>query len=249
MPGSLQVCCLASGGGTTVAAILDAINAGRLPGVKVGLVITNKQDAGVIHKALAGGVHRNDVLVFPHREFTSPEAFGLAILQACAEREINFIGQYGWIPRTPRAVVENFVGRIVNQHPGFLSQSRTCGNYRLDFGGPKMKGRAVIAAARHFAHLTGERWHTHAVAHFVDEDIDTGLIVRAWKVPFEPGDSVEDIQKKLLPVEHAVQIATLGDAANEQMTITHLPSEQISPQYLAALQTARVRAIDEYPHG
>lgn len=249
MPSTLNVACLASGGGTTIEAILHAINTGRLPGVCVRLVISSNAKASVMYRAQANGMHSSDILVIDPREYRTPEVFGRAILDACEMRKVGFIGQYGWLPKTPVNVVQEFRTRIVNQHPGSLAPSHSVGEHRYDFGGKGMYGRRVIAAARHFAHKTDTRWYVHATSHYVDADLDTGPVIRQWQVPFTRDDSVEAIQTRLLPVEHAVQIATLGDAANNLLGRGIVPEDPVPRLHLYDLLSARERGIQEYPSG
>ena len=243
----LNVCCLADGSGTTVEAILLAIAQHRLPNVKIGLVISANPNAGVIYKAVAGGVAQNDVLVVSPKDYPTEDAQGEAILRACKDRDINFISQCGRIAYTPATVVKEFHGRIVNQHPGTIAFSLNATD-RLDFGGEGMYGRRVIAAARHFAHLTNTRWYTYATCHFVKEGYDTGQVIRAWAVPFGRNDSVLEIQQRLLPVEHEVQIATLGDAGSGSLGRKEL-RDPVSPNLKKELYRARELAITEYPNG
>lgn len=247
---NLRVACLASGGGSTVAAILDAIRSGHLPGVTVPLIITNKANAGVIEKAKARGYGLDCITLIDRKAFDSEEAFGESILRECRQRSIDFIGQYGWLPRTPRNVIEAYRGRLVNQHPGLVSGMRSENERRLDFGGKGMYGRRVVAAS-HYFHRKWPQFFpcTYATAHHVTEGIDEGRVIRAWAVQMSLTESVDQLHKRMLPVEHMVQIATLGDFASEGcFTEVEQPSS-IEPLLVDDLENAKMQAIRDYPNG
>lgn len=250
MSSSLRPCFLASGGGTTVEAFLKAIKSGHLPNVRPACVITNNPDAGVITKAQAVGMHPDDIYVVERRDYSTREEWGGVILGICKKHNVNFIGQYGWIPHTPANVVKAFEGRFVNQHPVSLSPSiRGPNGERLDFGGPKMRGQAAIAAALYFAQETNQLWYTKATAHFVTDEIDGGGVIREWIVPIMTDDTVKSLQERILPVEHFINIATMGDFASHGMPKPLHEKCVVDVSDLLALQRAKERAVRDYPNG
>jgi phosphoribosylglycinamide formyltransferase-1 len=249
----LRLACLASGGGSTVAAILDAIKSGHLPNVTVPLIITNKEDAGVIEKARVRGYGLDVVTLVKRNWYDSDKDFGDAIVNHCKNKSVDIIGQYGWLPKTSIAVIDAYRGMIVNQHPGPLCPGQTGPDgERLDFGGKGMYGRRVIAAALYFARESKRLWHTKATAHLVTEEYDAGDVIRDWRVPIESYDTVETLQKKLLPAEHMLQISILGDFASYGLFPTCAAAGRYGPLLdteIAMLNQAKESAIRDYPAG
>lgn len=251
MADTIRLAMLASGGGSTVAAILDAINEKKLIGIAPVLIIASRPDAGVIEKARARGIASEDILVIRRKDCKNEIAFGKRIADECWKRKVGCIGQYGWLPKTPGNVLFAYDGKMINQHPGALDpESSTPVERHPDFGGPGMYGRRVIAAALYFAHITGHNWWVEATAHLVFPVLDSGSLVRFERVLINPHDTVESIQERLLPVEHQVQIAALADlAAHGSIRPIKRPERLILRQHYEALKEAKARAIEDYPKG
>ena len=201
---SMKVALFISGGGTTAEAIIRAAKCGQLAGVEVACVIASSAEAGGIERAKKAGVPEKDVLILPPKAFPSREEFGEAIIKECRARGVDFVGQYGWLVRTPENVIKAFEGRIVNQHPGPLDPGRP------DFGGKGMFGRRVHAARLFFVRAVQRDFWTEATAHRVIAEYDKGAVLCAKRVSILPDDTPESLQARVLPVEHEVQIETLA---------------------------------------
>lgn len=201
---------LASGGGSTVAAALNAEKSGDLHGVSCRLVIVSKPDAGVIQKALNAGIPQRDIVVLRRREFADETSFGDAIIDLCARRSIELICQFGWLPHTPANVTDAYRGHIMNQHPGALDPTHaTLANPHPDFGGRGMHGLATIAAAMFFARLAGRNVPLEATTHHVVDKTDGGNIIARGTFYPKPGETPVDAQKRFIRVEHGVQLWVL----------------------------------------
>lgn len=210
MTDKLRIAMLISGGGTTMREILRAVKSGFLARVEPVLVIASKPEAGGIEKAVAEGLSPSDVLVMRPKGYPSPEAFGEEIIAQARERGVDFIGQYGWLPKTPVNVVEAYQGMITNQHPGPLDPGRP------DFGGIGMYGRRVHCARLYFVRRTfhpGLDYYAHhfteAVCQRVHPEFDKGTLLAWTTIPIEPDDTVDTLQARVLPQEHMIQIETL----------------------------------------
>jgi len=198
-----------SGGGTTMEAIIKACKNGKLMNIEPVLVIASKHDAGGIEKARALGIPEKDILIIKSKNFKDREAFGEEIIKECKKREVNLIGQYGWMVKTPINVIDAFPDMIINQHPGPLDP---CGNG--DFGGAGMFGMRVHQARLCFVQKVQKDFWTEATAHKVTSEFDKGVILKRKQVPILPDDTAETLQARVLPIEHEVQIETLQDFAN-----------------------------------
>ncbi len=179
----MRIAGFASGGGSNLQAILDAVDVGTLA-AEVGLVVSDRPGAGALDRAERAGI---PTAVLHPRDFADEDAFGAALLEAMAERGVDFVALAGYLKRIPAAVVRAFPGRILNVHPSLLPA----------FGGPGFYGRRVHEAA--LAH--GVKW-SGATVHLVDEDYDTGPIVLQEPVRVHPGDTPDALAARVLEAEH-----------------------------------------------
>ena len=229
-----------------MAAIFEAILDGRLSGVFPSLVIASKPDIGAITKARATGLASDRIVVLPPKNFSTPAEFGGRILEECKKRDVNFIGQYGWMPKTPVEVIQAFPGMMSNQHPGPLDPSIS----GYDFGGPGMYGARVTAARLHFVRMVNRDFWTEATAQRVEPEFDRGDVLKAARVPIFPDDTVETLQARLLPAEHRVQIDTLRDfTRGDVRPVRRSAGWRVKNRERDILAEAKRRAIAEYPHG
>ncbi|MBI2623373.1 MAG: phosphoribosylglycinamide formyltransferase [Candidatus Liptonbacteria bacterium] len=239
----LRLALLISGSGTTAEAVIRASKDGRLAGVEVACVIVSKPGALGIVRALRAGVPEKDVAVCQPRSFPSSKKFGEQIIKECKARGADFVGQYGWLVKTPENVIEAFAGRIVNQHPGPLDPGRP------DFGGKGMFGRRVHAARLFFVRAVGRDFWTEMTTHRVVAEYDMGAVVNTRRIVINLDDTPESLQERALPIEHELQIETLGmfvrgDVKEMKRTIPLvLPGEE------KILEEAKQKAILMYPNG
>lgn len=239
----MRIALLISGGGTTAEHIIRAARAGALPGVEPVLVIASRPDAPGIERTIAAGMNKDDVIVLRPGDFSDQATFGDAIIKACDARAVEFAGQYGWLAKTPKNVIEHFHGMMTNQHPGPLDPGRP------DFGGPGMYGRRVHAARLYFVRKTNHDLWTEATAQRVAVEFDGGAVLARRQVPILPDDDVPALQARLLPVEHEVQIEVLKKFATG--TVKELTRERplIKAEELAILEEAKKAAIAQFPNG
>lgn len=177
MPSIQNIAIFASGTGTNAKAIIDYFKNNRE--VAVGLIVTNRHDAGVLDIANEAGV---EAVVIGKQELMDEEMI-LALLDAY---KINFIVLAGWLVLIPSYLVDQFKGRILNIHPALLPK----------FGGKGMYGkhvhRAVVDA--------GER-QSGITIHHVNEVYDEGGIVAQFKVELLPTDGAEEVERKVRLLE------------------------------------------------
>jgi phosphoribosylglycinamide formyltransferase-1 len=239
----MKIALLMSGGGTTAAAIIAACRDGQLKDVEPVCVIASSVAAGGIKKARNLGISERDILVIDTKKFGSSVQFGEAILAACRERGVEFIGQYGWLPKTPLNVIQAYEGMIVNQHPVPLDPGHP------DFGGKGMWGRRAVCARLLFVRRVDRDFWTEAISHRVEKEFDTGAIVRAVRVPIVPDDTVETLYARLLPVEYKAQIQTVRDFAAGQVQEWIRPDRLVRPGEEAILNQVKAEALRLYPNG
>lgn len=178
----MQLAVFASGSGSNLEAIFNAIDSGRLPATVV-LVLSNKAEAFALERARSRGVPTT-VLDPTGRD----EATYLADIQGVlGAHGVDFIALAGYLKKIPAGLVAAYRGRMLNIHPSLLPA----------FGGPGMFGQRIHRAAIEY----GVRW-SGATVHLVDESYDTGPVVLQEPVPVFPEDTPEQLGARVLTLEH-----------------------------------------------
>lgn len=239
----IRLALLISGAGTTMEAIIKATQEQRLNGVEPLLIIASTKEAEGIRRAEALGFPQGDVVVINPKNFATPEEFGEKILAECVARNINFIGQYGWLPKTPANVIEKYRGRIVNQHPVPLDPGHP------DFGGKGMWGRRAVCARLLFVKRVDRDYWTEATTHLVEEEFDKGVVLKAIRAPIQYDDTVETLDARLRKAEHIAQIETLRDFVNGTVSEVHRATSLVFPGEVKILEECKEIAMELYPHG
>src|ERR1043166_3710231 len=160
---------LLSGGGRTLANLLDHIRAGTLPAT-IELVIASRECPGA-ERARAAGI---DTLVIPgiiHAEHLQP---------LFDERRIDLVILAGYLKRL--MVPAAYKGRILNIHPALLPS----------FGGEGMYGERI-----HEAVLRSGATETGCTVHLVDDEYDHGPILLQKRCPILPGDTPQSLAARV----------------------------------------------------
>lgn len=239
MAADLRIAALVSGSGTTMYMVGQAINLGTIKGVELALCIASKPGIGALERAKE--LHIPDAVI-ERRNFPSSEEFGKAMLDVMDRWRIDRFVHLGWMPKTPRNVVEAFShGRALNQHPGSPEY----------FGGKGMYGIRVHAAVLRYHQLAKthdwERW-TEVVAQLVAPDYDEGKVLVRTQVPICPDDTPETLQARALPYEWATQITALQWFAWPDDFPRNTPQFFIPDSQKPQLEEAKAWAIQQYPH-
>jgi len=186
---------LASNNGSGLRAACRAIASGDLE-AEVRLVVSNKAGAPALAFASAWNLR---TLVLPTAR--DPAAADVRLAEAMRAAEAEWIVLAGYLRKLGPKTLAAFPGRILNIHPALLPK----------FGGRGLYGRrvheAVIAA--------GERV-SGASVHLVDEEYDRGPVLARIEVPVAPGDSAEDLERRVMAVESRLLVATLHRIVKEQ---------------------------------
>ncbi len=236
----LRLALLISGSGTTMEAIINACQSGRL-NLEPTLVIASRVEAGGLDKARALGIPTEDVLVISKKE--QGENWGQTLVEACQKRNIDMVGQYGWLPLTPALLIEAYQDRMINQHPGPLDPGRA------DFGGRGMYGRAVHCARLYFVRKTGHDFWTEVTAQRVALEFDRGAVLKTKRIEILPSDDVAILQSRCLLYEHETQIEALADFASGNVTEIKRAEPLVRADELDILTEAKMVATTLYPKG
>lgn len=169
-----------SGSGGNALNLIKACREGRVPAQPVLGVSSSAKALGVERLAAEG----LPVRVLLRSAFVSDADYSDACL-ACAESaEAELICLCGWLKKL--VVPPRWEGRILNIHPALLPA----------FGGPGMYGMNV-----HRAVLAAGVPSSGATVHRVDNEYDHGHILAQREVPVLPGDTAEELQKRVYAAE------------------------------------------------
>ena len=171
----VRVAVLASGGGTNLQALLDALHDSPL--ARVVRVVTNRPEAGALERARRSGVPATVL----------KDADDAAELLAALDPGVDLVVLAGYLKLVPPPVVARFRWRMINIHPALLPAH----------GGPGMYGRRV-----HEAVLASGVAESGVTLHYVDEQYDRGAIIAQARVPVQPGDTPQTLAARVLEAEH-----------------------------------------------
>jgi phosphoribosylglycinamide formyltransferase-1 len=181
---------LVSGRGSNLAAVLEAVAAGELPGVQPALVISNRSGIPALDIAARHGVPSLVLEAAPGNRAVRDEAIGRALADVGAE--VALLAGYDQI--LGPSYFARFGGVTLNLHPSLLPRH----------GGPGMVGTAV-----HDAVLASGDRISGATVHEVTADVDAGPIVNQVEVPVEPGDTADSLAARIRAAEHRLVVDTL----------------------------------------
>ena len=187
---SLRIGVLASGGGTTLQAVLDACGRGELD-AEVAIVISNNSDSGALARARAASVRGVHLSSTTHAD---PDDLDAAILGALRDAHVELVLLAGYMKKIGPKTLAAYAGRILNTHPALLPA----------YGGKGMYGRRVYEAV-----LAAGEEETGVTVHQVDGEYDHGPIVAQTRVSILKEDDVESLSARVRAVERRFLVQTL----------------------------------------
>ena len=186
---------LISGRGSNLQAILDAVASGALE-ARVGVVVSNKKDAGGLERARSAGV---PTAVLSHKDYDSREAFDEAVLARLREHDVDVVCLAGFMRILSPVLVRAYPGRILNVHPSLLPA----------FVGLHAQRQAVEYGAK----VSG------CTVHLVDEELDHGPILLQAAVPVSEDDDEETLSARILEQEHRLYPEAIGLLLDGKVTV------------------------------
>lgn len=189
MPPRLLI--LASGTGTLLQAVLDAVADGRLTANLVA-VGSDAADCGALERAAWSGV---PAFVCAPSDFESRDDWNDALLAKLLEFDPDWIVSAGFMRILGPGVVDAYAGRILNTHPALL---------------PSFPGaHAVSDALAYGVTVTG------CTVHVVDCGVDTGPILAQVAVSVLPNDSEATLHERIKEQERELLVTTLSRLIGE----------------------------------
>ncbi len=198
---------LLSGRGSNFEALAESVAAGRIPNAEIAVVISNREGAPGIERALARGI---ETRVIPSKRLER-EAYDRQVVAALREKQVDLVCLAGFMRLLSPYFVAAFPNRILNIHPSLL---------------PAFPGLEAQRQALEY----GVKW-SGCTVHIVDENLDAGPIVTQAAVPVLDDDTLETLADRILKEEHriyseAVRLVLEGRFRIEGRRVIQAPAEK-----------------------
>jgi len=169
---------LLSGRGSNFLAIAESIHQGRIENAKIAVVISNRGQVPGIEAARNAGLP-TEIIEPKGRSRTEHDAEIIAVLRA---NQVDLVCLAGYMRLLSAEFVRAFPQRILNIHPSLL---------------PAFPGLDAQRQALEYGVTT-----SGCTVHFVDEDLDHGVIILQRTVPVFPEDDERALSARILDQEH-----------------------------------------------
>lgn len=150
------------------------------PRIRIKLVVTNNDAAGIV--ARAEKFKKNVHIVSK----AALENYTDQLIEFLKVEKIDLIILAGFLLKIPEKFIKAFPNRIINLHPALLP----------NYGGKGMYGMNV-----HRAVISNKDPESGITIHYVNEDYDKGEIILQARCAIMPGESAEDLAKKIQQLE------------------------------------------------
>jgi len=184
---------LASGRGTNLVAILDACARGALPATVVA-VLSDRPASRALSIARARGICAETL---DGQAYASRETYDAALGDRLDVIAPDLVVLAGFMRILTPALVERWLGRMVNIHPSLLPA----------YPGVRTHRRALA---------DGATVHGASV-HFVTPELDAGPVVMQVEVAVRPDDDEQALAARVLHAEHQLYPAALARIVSGQV--------------------------------
>jgi len=171
---------LASGRGTNLQAIIEAIEEGKIEG-EIKVVVSDHPDACALKRAQQ---YHIDTRYINFKEFKNREDYDKEIIKTLKEKKIELVVLAGYMRILSPYFIRTYKNKIINIHPALLPS----------FLGLHAQEQAVV----HGVKISG------CTVHFVDEGVDSGPIILQKAVEVSDDDTEESLAAKILKEEHQI---------------------------------------------
>lgn len=181
---SLRIGVLASGRGSNLQAIIDAIEQQSLPAA-IAVVISNKAEAMALERARRHGVR--EVFLDPQSVKTHADprqAYDQRLLELLESHQVDLVILAGYMRIVTPLLIQAYAGRMMNIHPSLLPA----------FPGLHVQKKALDWGVK----VSG------CTVHFVTEGVDEGPIILQAAVPVFEEDTPDTLAARILEQEHII---------------------------------------------
>lgn len=181
----LRIAVLASGRGSNLQALVDAIGAGELD-AELGGVFSDKADAFALERARRAGV---PAFALSPRNFATRLEFDEHLFSRIDGVHPDVIVCAGYMRLVSEREVQAHAGRMINIHPSLLPA----------FKGLRTHEQALAAGVTEHG----------ASVHVVSAELDGGQVMARARVAVLPGDDAAALALRVLAREHPLLVETL----------------------------------------
>ena len=186
---------LLSGRGSNFEAIARNVASGKIPNAQIGIVISNRTDAGGIE--IARGLEL-DTLVIPSKG-KAREDHDREVVAALQQHKVDLVCLAGYMRLLSPWFVKQFPHKILNIHPSLLPA----------FPGLEAQEQAFAYGVK----VAG------CTVHFVDEELDHGPIILQKAVPVHDNDDEGALRARILEQEHIAYSQAIDLVLNREHQI------------------------------
>ena len=190
----LNLVVFASGNGSTLQAIIDAINNNELS-ASINLVVSNNKDAFALERAKNNNI---DTYIISNKEFQSQDE---ELYEVLSNYKIDLIVLAGYLKMIGPKLLNKYT--IINTHPSLL---------------PKYGGKGMYGMKVHKAVVEAGETISGVTLHYVNSEYDKGNIIAQTKVDVLPTDTAEDVSTKVQAVEKIQLVNELKKFAQKNAT-------------------------------
>jgi phosphoribosylglycinamide formyltransferase-1 len=148
--------------------------------IKIKLIVTNRDDAGVIARAEK---YRKTVHIISKDALSN---YTPQIVEFLQTEKIGFIILAGFLLKVPDAIIDAFPNKIINIHPALL---------------PKYGGKGMYGMNVHRAVIGNKEKESGITIHYVDGHYDNGDVILQAKCEVNETDTPESLAAKVRALE------------------------------------------------
>ena len=171
---------LASGRGTNLQAIIEAIEEGKIEG-EIKVVISDNPDAYALKRAKKNNIETKYV---NFKSFKNRKDYDKKIMECLKEKDVDLVVLAGYMRILSSYFIKMYKNKIMNIHPALLPS----------FPGLHAQRQAVEYGVK----VSG------CTVHFVDEGVDSGPIILQKAVEVKDNDTEELLAERILKEEHQI---------------------------------------------
>ncbi len=176
----LQLGVMASGSGTNMSAIANAIAEGKL-NAEIKVLIYNNPQAKVKQRAEQYNI---PTVLIDHRQYQKREDLDQKIVNVLQAYGVDWVVMAGWMRIITQVLLDGYPNRVINIHPSLL---------------PSFKGIKAIEQA-----LAAKVKITGCTVHLVSLEVDSGAIIMQAAVPILDDDTRDTLHARIQKQEHHI---------------------------------------------
>ncbi len=169
-------------------AVSQKINENKIKNCTIKIAICSRKDKAAIGKINFLGINLILEENWSKAGFSSINEY---IIHTLSKHKIDLICLDGYRKIIPKEIVNAYQHKILNVHPSLI---------------PAFSGKGFYGIKTYQAIYTSGVKIAGITAHFVDENIDTGMIITQEYFKINSTDSFRDVQKKGIQLEHTVYV-------------------------------------------